>query len=171
MKMEHVILVNNQDKPIGTMEKLEAHKKGLLHRAFSVLVFNSKGELMLQKRAKTKYHSGGLWTNTCCSHPRVDENLIDAGKRRLIEEMGIKAQPEFLYKFIYKAHLDKNLIEHELDHVFTATYDGQPTLNKDEAEDWKFVCMTQLKQDITQNPDQYTEWFKLIVKSYNQRIK
>jgi isopentenyl-diphosphate delta-isomerase len=119
-----VILVDSEDNPIGTMEKMEAHEKGLLHRAFSVLIFNSKGQMLLQKRARSKYHSGGLWTNTCCSHPAPNESVAEAAKRRLKEEMGIDAEPKFAYKFIYKTPLDQNLVEHEVDHVFTATFDG-----------------------------------------------
>ena len=168
--MERVILVDTDDRQVGTMEKLEAHQRGVLHRAFSVLVFNSQGELMLQKRAKDKYHSGGLWTNTCCSHPREDESLEKATKRRLIEEMGIDTQPRFLYKFIYRAELDKNLIEHELDHVYTAVYDHAPTLNYAEAEDWKFLPLETIHTDIKNNPGAYTAWFKLIMNSYEQHL-
>ncbi|TRX57645.1 isopentenyl-diphosphate Delta-isomerase [Fulvivirga sp. M361] len=152
------------------MEKMEAHQRGVLHRAFSVLVFNSKGELMLQKRAKHKYHSGGLWTNTCCSHPRENESMEQATHRRLIEEMGIDLQPEFLYKFIYRAHLDQNLIEHELDHVYTAIYDEAPTLNYDEVEDWKFSSIKNVRQSIKSNPEQYTAWFKIIMDSYENHV-
>ncbi|HTJ47854.1 MAG TPA: isopentenyl-diphosphate Delta-isomerase, partial [Cyclobacteriaceae bacterium] len=117
--MEHVILVDERDDAIGTMEKIEAHEKGLLHRAFSILLFNSKGEFLLQKRSKKKYHSGGLWTNTCCSHPLPDEQIEEATRRKLKQEMGIEVKTEFAYKFIYKTNLDKNLIEHEYDHVYT----------------------------------------------------
>lgn len=158
-----VILVDAEDNPVGTMEKMEAHEKGLLHRAFSVLIFNSKGELLLQKRASSKYHSGGLWTNTCCSHPAPNETVAVAAKRRLKEEMGIDLQPVFAYKFTYKAPLDQNLIEHEVDHVFTATFDGVPQVNTHEVEDWKFVEISQLLHDIQAHPDRYTPWFKLIL--------
>lgn len=161
--MEHVILVDDQDNPIGTMEKLEAHQKGVLHRAFSILLFNSKGELLLQKRSKTKYHSAGLWTNTCCSHPLPGESMADATRRKLKQEMGIDLRPEFAYKFIYKANLDGNLIEHEYDHVFIGTFEGTPTINKEEVEEWKYSKVSFLRADIRKNPEVYTFWFKLIV--------
>jgi isopentenyl-diphosphate Delta-isomerase len=161
--MEMVILVDKDDNQIGTMEKMEAHRKGELHRAFSVLVFNSEGEMLLQKRARSKYHSGGLWTNACCSHPLPGEKIDDTIKRRVKEEMGIDVQPKFLYKFLYRTDLDQNLIEHELDHVFVAAFDGKPALNKHEAEDWKFANVDWLKADMARNPSEYTYWFKLIL--------
>ena len=158
-----VILVDADDNAIGTMEKMAAHRKGLLHRAFSVIIFNTKGEMLLQKRARSKYHSGGLWTNSCCSHPAPNETVAAAAKRRLKEEMGIDLEPRFDYKFTYKAPLDQNLIEHEVDHVFTATFDGRPNVNPSEVEDWKYVEINELLRDIQSNPDHYTQWFKLIV--------
>jgi len=161
--MEHVVLVDDQDNPIGTMEKLEAHQKGVLHRAFSIILFNSKGELLLQKRAKTKYHSAGLWSNTCCSHPLPGESMADATRRKLKQEMGIDLQPEFAYKFIYKANLDGNLTEHEYDHVFVGSFEGTPIINEDEVEEWKFIEIKPLRQDIQKNPQAYTAWFKLII--------
>ena len=161
--MEHVILVDEQDRPKGTMEKLEAHRRGELHRAFSVLVFNSKGELLIQKRAKSKYHSGGLWTNTCCSHPLPEEPVSDAARRKLMQEMGIGLQPEFAFKFQYKVSLDNDLIEHEIDHVFTGIFDGEPILNPEEAEDWKYISLDSLKEDIATNGHRYTHWFKIIL--------
>ncbi len=162
--MEHVILVDTHDQPIGTMEKLEAHQKGLLHRAFSILLFNSHGELLLQKRASSKYHSGSLWTNTCCSHPLPEENIEEATQRKLFQEMGIQVPLDFAYKFIYKATLDHNLVEHECDYVFIGQFDGVPVANPAEVEDWKFMDLTSLREDIRENPDQYTEWFKLIMR-------
>jgi len=161
--MEMVILVDQYDNAIGTMEKMEAHRKGVLHRAFSVLVFNAKGEILLQKRAKSKYHSGGLWTNACCSHPSPGEKIEDATRRRLREEMGIDLQPEFSHKFIYKTNLDRDLIEHEYDHVFIGTFNGEPAINKEEVEDWKFVTMHWLKEDMLINPGAYTYWFRLMI--------
>jgi isopentenyl-diphosphate delta-isomerase len=161
--MEMVILVDHNDVAIGTMEKMEAHRKGQLHRAFSVLVYNSKGEILLQKRALNKYHSGGLWTNACCSHPLPGEKIEDAARRRLREEMGIDLQPEYAYKFIYKTDLDQNLIEHEYDHVYKATFNGEPSINKAEVDDWKFVDLAWLKTDVARNPEAYTYWFKLIL--------
>jgi isopentenyl-diphosphate Delta-isomerase len=161
--MDKVILVDEKDNPIGTMEKLEAHRQGVLHRAFSVLIYNSKGEMLLQKRAVGKYHSGGLWTNACCSHPLPGEKMEDATRRRLREEMGINLQPTFAYTFIYKTALDSDLIEHELDHVYTATFDGEPLVNVNEVEDWKYVNVNWLKTDVLINPQHYTYWFKLIL--------
>jgi isopentenyl-diphosphate Delta-isomerase len=161
--MESVILVDVNDNSIGTMEKLEAHRKGVLHRAFSILLFNSKGEMLIQKRASSKYHSGGLWTNACCSHPLPGEAITDATRRRLRFEMGIDLQPDFAYKFIYRAPLDKDLIEYELDHVFTGTFDGTPAVNPDEVEDWKYIKITDLRRDMETNPDNYTYWFREIV--------
>ncbi|MEO5599717.1 MAG: isopentenyl-diphosphate Delta-isomerase [Cyclobacteriaceae bacterium] len=161
--MEHVILVDSKDNAIGTMEKMEAHKRGELHRAFSILLLNDAGKLLLQKRSANKYHSAGLWTNTCCSHPLPGEKIEDATRRRLKEEMGIDLQPAFSYSFIYKAKLDRNLIEYELDHVFVGTFNGTPAINLKEVEDWRFVDIHWLKKDIETHPAAYTEWFKLIV--------
>jgi isopentenyl-diphosphate Delta-isomerase len=161
--MERVILVDENDNETGSMEKMEAHRTGVLHRAFSILLFNSKGQMLIQKRASAKYHSGGLWTNACCSHPAPGESLAHATRRRLIHEMGIDTPTEFAYKFIYKVPLDKDLIEHELDHVFTGTFDGTPLVNPAEVEDWKYIGMQELKQDMQKHPDHYTHWFRLIM--------
>ena len=161
--MEHVILVDQEDNAIGTMEKLEAHQKGVLHRAFSILLFNSKGEILLQKRSRLKYHSSSLWTNTCCSHPLPSETMEEATRRKLKQEMGIDLQPEFTYKFVYKVQLNNGLIEHECDHVFIGTFDGTPAINPEEVEDWKFSEINSLRDDIRKNPGSYTSWFKLIV--------
>ncbi|HEU5291218.1 MAG TPA: isopentenyl-diphosphate Delta-isomerase [Cyclobacteriaceae bacterium] len=161
--MEHVILVDKDDNELGTMEKMEAHRKGVLHRAFSVLLFNSKGEMLLQKRSQDKYHSAGLWTNTCCSHPKPNEPIDTAVQRRLFEEMGIITQPEFAYKFQYQVALGNNLIEHELDHVFIGWFDGAPAVNSGEVEHWKFANVQDIKEDIAKKPNEYTFWFKLIL--------
>ena len=161
--MEQVILVDEQDNVVGAMDKLEAHRQGILHRAFSIVIFNSKGELLLQKRSMKKYHSGGLWTNSCCSHPKPDELISHAARSRLNYEMGIDLHPDFAYKFLYKSQLDNNFIEHELDHVFTGVFDGTPVINSEEVEDWKFVNIDDLQADILQNPDNYTVWFRLIM--------
>jgi isopentenyl-diphosphate Delta-isomerase len=161
--MEHVILVDETDNAIGTMEKLEAHRKGMLHRAFSILLFDPSGRLLLQKRSDNKYHSSGLWTNTCCSHPLPGETVEVATRRRLKEEMGIDLQPTFSHTFIYKADLDAGITEHELDHVFVGTFGGTPEINKKEVQDWKYVDVDWLKQDISQHPEIYTVWFKRIV--------
>jgi len=165
--MEQVILVDEQDNVVGAMDKLDAHRQGVLHRAFSIVIFNSKGELLLQKRSVNKYHSGGLWTNSCCSHPKPDELISHAACSRLNYEMGIDLQPAFAYKFLYKSQLNNNLIEHELDHVFTGVFDGTPVINSDEVEDWKFVNIDNLRADILQNPDDYTVWFRLIMEHPN----
>ncbi|MCL5247029.1 isopentenyl-diphosphate Delta-isomerase [Cellulophaga sp. 20_2_10] len=159
---EQVILVNEQDLQIGTMAKMEAHEKALLHRAFSVFVMNDKGETMLQQRAAGKYHSPLLWTNTCCSHQRVGESNIQAGKRRLQEEMGFVTELTELFSFIYKAPFDNGLTEHELDHVMIGKYNDLPAINKEEVENWKWVALDDIKADITENPQNYTEWFKII---------
>lgn len=161
--MERVILVDTSDNEIGTMEKMEAHRKGVLHRAFSVLLFDKSGRVLLQKRAENKYHSSGLWTNTCCSHPLPGESLEEATRRRLREEMGIELQPSYSHSFIYKAELDNALIEHEYDHVFVGTFDGTPNVNKQEVDDWKYADLQWIKRDMAEKPEAYTVWFKLIV--------
>lgn len=169
--MEEVILVDEQDREIGTMEKLAAHQQGKLHRAFSILIFNSKGELMLQQRALDKYHSGGLWTNTCCSHPRPGESAIEAGKRKLLQEMGFECSLTYSHKFLYKVELDNNLIEHEWDHVLIGYYDKEPILNKEEAINWKFLGMETIRHDAMQNPNLYTRWFKIMLNQPELQLK
>lgn len=166
MKQEKVILVNEKDEPLGLMEKIEAHEKALLHRAFSVFIFNDKGELMLQRRAKSKYHTPGLWTNTCCSHPRDGETLIEAGRRRLQEEMGFQTVLKETASFIYKAPFDNGLTEHEFDHVLVGHYNGEPVLNPDEVEEWKWMSIAAVRQDIEKSPEKYTAWFKIILEKY-----
>ena len=161
--MEKVILVNKKDEVVGTEEKMKAHQQGKLHRAFSIFLFNKKGETLIQKRAKSKYHSGGLWTNTCCSHPRPDENLGQAAKRRLKEEMGISCNLKKIFSLIYKAKVG-NLTEYEFDHVFFGRFDGKPKPNKKEVADWQWIKLADLKNDIKKNPQKYTPWFKIIVK-------
>ncbi len=169
--MEKVILVDNQDKITGEAEKMEAHEKGLLHRAFSVFIFNSKGELMLQRRAKSKYHSGGLWTNTCCSHPLPGENTISATHRRLKEEMGFDSELKEIHEFVYKAKLDNNLTEYEYDHVFFGEYNGDPVLNLDEVDDWKWIDPKSLSEDIKNNSQNYTYWLKDCFSDVVKKIK
>ncbi len=161
--MEEVILVDEQDNVIGRMEKMEAHRRGVLHRAFSILVFNSKGELLLQRRSSKKYHSGGLWTNTCCSHPLPDEDMRSATRRKLMQEMGIEVETEFSHKFIYKTNLENQLIEHELDYVFVGRFDGEPVINPDEVEDWQFVDLDSLRHSVKKEPHSFTYWFRLIL--------
>ncbi|MBC7000412.1 isopentenyl-diphosphate Delta-isomerase [Cytophaga sp. FL35] len=170
MKEEQVILVDPNDEPIGTMGKMEAHEKALLHRAFSVFVMNQKGETMLQQRAAHKYHSPLLWTNTCCSHQRVGESNIEAGKRRLQEEMGFKTDLKELFSFTYKAAFDNGLTEHEFDHVMIGEFEGNPEINPDEVAAWKWMKPSDVKKDIEANPDQYTEWFKIIFEKFYSHI-
>ena len=159
--MEEVILVNENDIVIGTMEKLEAHKKGLLHRAFSVFIFNDKNELLLQRRALNKYHSGGLWTNTCCSHPRPNENILNAANRRLVEEMGFEAELTFKTSFIYNTEFENGLTEHEFDHIFFGTHNVNPKINADEVDSFSWLTIEDVNQKIKQNPNEFTSWFKI----------
>ena len=166
---ENVILVDELDNEVGLMPKIEAHEKAVLHRAFSVFVFNDDNELMLQQRAKDKYHSPLLWTNTCCSHQRKGETNISAGKRRLQEEMGFSWELEEVFSFIYKAPFDNGLTEHELDHVMIGYYNGEPEINPEEVESFKWMLLDDVKIDIEKNPDDYTAWFKIIFeKSYDK---
>lgn len=158
---EFVILVDEQDQEIGLMEKMEAHEKGVLHRAFSVFVFNDQGQFLLQQRAFSKYHSGGLWTNTCCSHPRKGETVLEAATRRLQEEMGFVVPLEAQFSFIYFRELDNDLIEHELDHVVFGKFNGVPAINQDEVASYKYVDKNELIEDMKANPTNYTEWFKI----------
>ena len=167
---EHVVLVDEKDNPIGLMEKMEAHEKALLHRAFSVFIFNKKGELMLQQRAASKYHSPLLWTNTCCSHQRDGETNIEAGRRRLQEEMGFVTEIAEVFSFIYKAPFDNGLTEHELDHVMIGYYEAAPDVNKEEVTSYKWMTLMDVKKDIEQNPQIYTVWFKIIFKESYDRI-
>lgn len=170
MVEEQVILVNEKDEQIGLMPKLEAHEKGLLHRAFSVFVFNSKKEVMLQQRAFGKYHSPGLWTNTCCSHQRDGENSIEAGERRLMEEMGFSVPLKETTSFIYKAPFDNGLTEHEYDHILIGSYEGLPNINPDEVSAWKWMPLSAIETDIANRPEIYTEWFKIIFDKFYQHI-
>ena len=162
MKEEKVILVNELDEQIGLMNKLEAHEKAVLHRAFSVFILNDKNEVMLQQRAHQKYHSPLLWTNTCCSHQREGETNTKAGKRRLHEEMGFCTEIKELFHFIYKAPFDNGLTEHELDHVMIGYYNEAPIINLEEVESWKWMKIEDIKEDMLQNPLIYTVWFKII---------
>src|SRR5690606_4648936 len=170
MTEEKVILVNEKDEPIGLMPKMEAHEKALLHRAFSVFILNSKNEIMLQQRAAQKYHSPLLWTNTTCSHQRAGESNLEAGNRRLMEEMGFNAELKELFSFIYKAPFDNGLTEHELDHVMIGYYDGEPQINREEAESWKWMGVDDVKQDMQQNPGNYTVWFRIIFDKFYHYI-
>lgn len=166
MVEEKVILVDANDNPIGLMNKLEAHEKAVLHGAFSVFILNDKNELMLQQRAHHKYHSPLLWTNTCCSHQRENETNIQAGTRRLHEEMGFETELKEMFHFIYKAPFDNGLTEHELDHVMLGYYNDMPDINKDEVESWKWMKIEDVKNDMIRNPNQYTVWFKIIFEEF-----
>ena len=168
---EQVILVDEQDNPIGLMPKLEAHQKAVLHRAFSVFILNVKGELMLQQRAKHKYHSPGLWTNTCCSHQRQGETNIQAGIRRLQEEMGFTTDLKEIISFIYKAPFDNGLTEHEFDHVLIGYYEDSPIINHDEVADWKWMPLEDVKNDIDTYPELYTVWFVIIFTKFYDYLK
>ena len=170
LKEEEVILVNDQNEQIGTMPKMEAHRKAILHRAFSVFIMNDKGETMLQQRAALKYHSPLLWTNTCCSHQRVGETNIVAGKRRLQEEMGFETDLKELFSFIYKAPFDNGLTEHELDHVMMGNFNDPPKINKEEVADWKWMRPEAIKIDIEANPERYTAWFKIIFERFYDHL-
>lgn len=169
--MELVVLVNEADQQIGLMEKLEAHQKGLLHRAFSVFLFNKKGKMLLQKRANTKYHSPNLWTNAVCSHPRNGESYKNGALRRLNEELGISTEIEEKFHFIYKADVGQNLWEHELDYVFVGIYDGIFNLNPNEVSETRYISLIDLQKEILSNPDNFTEWFKIILNKYLEFLK
>jgi len=169
--MEEIILVDEKDNEIGKGEKMQVHKDAKLHRAFSIFVFNSDGKLMIHQRNKDKYHCGGLWTNTCCSHPRAGESLDDAVKRRLQEEMGFTTDMRKVFDFIYKVKFDNGLTEHEFDHVFFGKYDDDPKPNPEEVQDWKWVDLRELRNDIDENPDKYTYWFKDIIDRVIEHIE
>ena len=156
-----VILVDEHDVQTGTMEKMEVHQKALLHRAFSIFIFNEKGEMLLHKRAEKKYHSGGLWTNACCSHPQPGEETLAAAQMRLQEEMGFNTELKKAFDFIYKAPFDNGLTEHEFDHVFIGTYDGDIVPNAAEVSDYCFKPVGEIKNLIHSHPQKYTEWFKI----------
>ncbi len=161
MYKETVILVDAFDNEIGVMEKMEAHQKGLLHRAFSVFIFNSKNELLLQRRALSKYHSAGLWTNTCCSHPRPGEETLAAAKRRLMEEMGIEASLNLKTHFTYKTIFENDLIEHEFDYVFFGNTESNPIINLEEVDAYKWESVEKIRANMRKNPEEFTTWFKI----------
>ncbi len=171
MGKEKVILVNDKDEQIGLMEKIEAHEKALLHRAFSVFVFNDKNELMIQQRALEKYHSPGLWTNTCCSHQREGESNIEAGKRRLQEEMGFSTDLKETISFIYRAPFDNGLTEHEYDYILVGTFNEEPKPNPDEVANWRWMSLQAIETDMEERPEIYTEWFKIIFDKYYKHIQ
>jgi len=158
---EKVILVDEEDREIGEGEKMETHRHRKLHRSFTIFIYNSQGEILLQERAKTKYHSGGLWTNTCCGHPRPGEGTKEAARRRLQEEMGFDCELKEIMQFTYHVPLDNGIGEDEFDHVFTGTFDGEVKPNPDEADSFKWVEKSWLLQDMKEHPELYTEWFKI----------
>lgn len=170
MEEEKVVLVDLQDQQLGTMGKMEAHEKAVLHRAFSVFILNSNQELLLQQRAFGKYHSPGLWTNTCCSHQREGESNLEAGNRRMMEEMGMTVSLQELFTFIYKASFDNGLTEHELDHVMVGFSDEDPKINIDEVASFKWMSLEALKKDLVKNPNDYTVWFAIIFDRFFQYI-
>ncbi|MFC5046738.1 isopentenyl-diphosphate Delta-isomerase [Aquimarina hainanensis] len=170
MEEEKVILVDTNNKQIGLMPKMEAHEKAVLHRAFSVFILNDNKELMLQQRALHKYHSPGLWTNTCCSHQREGESNIEAGVRRLEEEMGFTTSLKDTISFIYKANFDNGLTEHEYDHVLIGQYDKDPVINPEEVAAWKWMPLEEVKKDLQESPDLYTAWFKIIFDKFYEHI-
>ena len=170
MELEYVILVDENDQEIGKMEKQEAHEKGLLHRAFSVFVFNENKELLLQQRALTKYHSAGLWTNTCCSHPRIGETIEQAAHRRLMEEMGFDCDLSTKTSFIYKAAFENGLTEHEFDHVLVGSFNGEINFNPTEVKNFKWIALEELQVDLLQNNQNYTAWFKIIFDNFQKSL-
>lgn len=161
MQKQEVILVNLQDEPIGVMEKMEAHQKGLLHRAFSVFIFDKKGQMLLQQRAAQKYHGAHLWTNACCSHPYLNEPVEEAARRRLMEELGFTTPLQKIFSFVYKATVENNLIEHEYDHVFAGEYEGRIVVNKEEVCDHAYRSMSFIKRMLQEKPEQFTTWFRI----------
>lgn len=166
-----LILVDENDKPVGKMEKLRVHEQGLLHRAFSVFIFNKKGELLLQQRATDKYHSAGLWSNTCCSHPQFGEDTKEAAVKRLEEEMSLQCKLEYKFKFIYKSIFENGLTEHELDHVYFGITDDLPGPDKTEVKSWKYINVEKLEKDIAENPQSYTDWLRICLQEVKSHLK
>lgn len=169
--MDYVVLVDSQDNELGKMEKLEAHEKGILHRAFSIFLFNSKGEMLIQQRALSKYHSPGLWTNACCSHPAPNESIIQAGNRRLKEELGLSTELVDAFNFEYRETFENNLTEHELDHVLVGYSEENPILNQEEAKDYRWITWANLLEEIDLNPENFTIWFKIILTKHIEKLQ
>ncbi|MDO5615450.1 MAG: isopentenyl-diphosphate Delta-isomerase [Cruoricaptor ignavus] len=167
---EQVVLVSETDEILGLMGKMQAHENGILHRAFSVFLFNDFGEMLLQKRAECKYHSPGKWTNATCSHPRIGETYQQAAERRLQEELGITTTITEKFHFIYKADVGDGLWEHELDYVFIGKYNGDFNLNEDEVAEIRYISMEDLDKEMTENPEHFTEWFKIILEKYKEYL-
>ncbi len=167
---EQVVLISENDEVLGLMEKMQAHENGILHRAFSVFLFNDKGEMLLQKRASEKYHSPEQWTNAVCSHPRIEETYFQGAKRRLKEELGIETKLTEKFNFIYKAEVGENLWEHELDYVFTGNFNGDFVLNKKEVSEVRYISMEDLDKEMKANPENFTKWFKIILREYKYHL-
>lgn len=167
---EQVVLVSEKDEILGVMDKMQAHENGILHRAFSVFLFNDKGEMLLQKRAADKYHSPNQWTNAVCSHPRMGETYMEAAQRRLKEELGIETPITYRFNFLYKADVGQNLWEHELDHVFTGNFEGEFKLNEEEVSEVRYISIDELDKEMSANPENFTQWFKIILKEYKQHL-
>ena len=167
---EQVVLVSEKDEILGVMDKMQAHENGILHRAFSVFLFNDKGEMLLQKRAADKYHSPNQWTNAVCSHPRMGETYMEEAQRRLKEELGIETPITYRFNFLYKADVGQNLWEHELDHVFTGNFEGEFKLNEEEVSEVRYISIDELDKEMSANPENFTEWFKIILKEYKQHL-
>lgn len=166
---DDIILVDKNDQPIGSGEKMDVHRQGLLHRAFSILIFNKAGQMLIHQRALSKYHCPGMWTNACCSHPRPEESVEEAAHRRLQEELGFDTELKEIFSFVYKADFDNGLTEHEFDHVLLGYYEQVIDFNKDEVEDIKWIDMKELLEDIKNHPDKYTAWFKIILEKYQSK--
>lgn len=167
---EEVILVDETDQPLGRMEKMEAHRRAVLHRAFSVFIFNSSGEMLLQQRAPEKYHSAGLWTNACCSHPRPGEDTRDAAGRRLFEELGFRTDLEKVFSFTYRSEFENGLTEHEFDHVFVGKYDLQPNPDRKEVSDYRYQSMQDIETALMARPGEFTSWFRLAFPLVKEKI-
>jgi isopentenyl-diphosphate Delta-isomerase len=161
MKEQQVILVTEKNEPLGTMGKMQAHQQGLLHRAFSIFIFDTKGKMLLQQRAATKYHGAGLWTNACCSHPMIHEKTEAAAQRRLQEEMGFSTQLKEIFQFTYKAEVENGLVEHEFDHVFAGQYEGEINVNQDEVADYAYRSLAEIKKAIREDESKFTSWFRI----------
>ncbi len=168
--VDDIILVDERNQQIGTGKKMPVHEEGKLHRAFSIFIFNSKGELMLQRRAKHKYHCGGLWTNTCCSHPRPDKNIKEEAEKRLQEEMGFSCDLKEIFSFDYQICFENGLIENEFDHVFVGKYEEEPILNKEEADDWRWISGKNLQKELKNNPEVFTYWLMVIMEDYSKKL-
>lgn len=168
--IDDIILVDEKDQMIGTGKKLPVHEDGKLHRAFSILIFNSQGELMLQKRASDKYHCGGLWSNTCCSHPRPNKDIREEAEKRLQEEMGFTCDLSEVFSFEYQVCFENGLIEYEFDHVFIGKYDGNPRVNPEEVEAWRWIDPETLQKKIKNKPEEFTYWFWKIIDDYSEKL-